>query len=64
MFYFKITKTTRAVPKVTSTNYQQFGSQRHAGDRADELVGSGYYGKVIVEPISQRDYLAATRSKD
>lgn len=61
MFYFKITKTTRAVPKVTSTRFAQFGSQRHAGERAAELVGSGYYGKVTVEAISQAAYMRTTR---
>ena len=63
MFYFKITKTTRAVPKVTSTEYAQFGSQRHAGDRAAELVRSSYYGKVTVESLSQAAYMRATMSE-
>lgn len=63
MFYYKITKTTRAVPNLVSNEYAQFGSQRHAGDRAADLIGSGYYGKVVVEAVSQAAYVRATRGE-
>jgi hypothetical protein len=63
MFYFKITKTTRVVPKVTTAKYFQFGNPRHAGDLAAGMIGAGEYRKVEVEAISQAAYMRATRGK-
>lgn len=59
MFYYRIEKTTSAVPKVTSTAYHQFGGWRSAGDYVAGIIGGGEYGKVTVEAIDQETFKAA-----
>lgn len=56
MFYYRIKKTTAAIPRLTSTHYCQFGGQRNAGDYIGGIVGAGQYSKIEVEKISQKEY--------
>jgi hypothetical protein len=64
MFYFKITKTTRAVPRMTSTRYEQCAGPANMGQRVAGILAGNLYSCLTVEAISQRDYIAATRPKD
>jgi hypothetical protein len=59
MFYYRIEKTTAAVPRITSIGYHEFGGWRSAGDYAAGIIGGGLYSKVSVEAIKQSEFKAA-----
>jgi hypothetical protein len=59
MFYYRIEKTTAAVPRVTSTGFHEFGGWRHAGDYVQGILAGGEYAKVTVEAIDQATFKEA-----
>ena len=56
MFYYRVTKTTAAVPQVVQTSYLQFGGWRSAGQYMADLIGGGLYSSLTIDSIDQATF--------
>lgn len=61
MFYYRITRVSRKVPRTADRSYEQFGSYAAAGERMAEITASGRHSLITLEVINQAAYIAATR---
>lgn len=61
MFFYRVTKITRAVPKVISNDLHSVSTRDDMGTHVRSLIAGGEYGKISVEEINQASYIREIR---